>query len=137
MQKYWACCRISRWSLRTCLFSLFFFFLKSTEFFNLLLFFLLSLLRYNWHTVLFKVYSLMIRLTNIKKRFYNKFNKHSSSHIDTNLETWKKFFSCDENSGFTLQRSYIVDSRVILFIVLDVTILRSTELVQSGYMILF
>ena len=48
------------------------------------LFFLLNLLRYNWHTALykFKVYSIMIRLI-LGNDYHNKFGKHLLCHIDT------------------------------------------------------
>ena len=62
--------------------------------------FLPVLLRYNWHTALyrFKVYSIMNDKTYTPRNDHpNKFTEHSSSLVGTNYKK-KTFFPCVENS---------------------------------------
>ena len=58
---------------------------KCSHFINYILSDFIEILRYDWHTGLctFKVYSVIIRLTNIVNDYHNKFSEHPFSHIDT------------------------------------------------------
>ena len=71
--------------------------------------FLPGLLRYNWHTALykFKVNSIMNWLRYIMKWLPQNISEHPSSHRDTKLKRKKKFSLWWELLGFTLNNFHI------------------------------
>ena len=115
-------------------------FLKHVLFLRSCIYFCLPvLLKYNWHTVLykFKIYSIIIWLTISWNIYHNMFSKYPSFIQIQNSRNRKNIFTC-ENSWFTLNNFHIqLIAVLIIFIIFYITSLVLTynwELLPFDYL---